>query len=180
LVIAIDGAASITVNMKNEQPFAASLKIKTAEGDFTAHYSSTGLAQLDFPDRLVQIAPRPTANAQINQWHQLTTRAVRDILAGRGVASFPPMDLSIGTAFQRKVWAAMQAIPAGKTETYAAIAAVIKSPKATRAVGGACGANPIPLLVPCHRVVAAGGKLGGFSGGLHWKQKLLGREISQA
>jgi len=60
------------------------------------------------------------------------------------------------------VWEAMQAIPAGETRTYGEIAAAIGS--SARAVGGACGANPIPLVVPCHRVVASGGRLGGFMG----------------
>jgi len=70
----------------------------------------------------------------------------------------------------------MQRIPAGHTRSYGELAADIGKPKAVRAVGGACGANPIPLLVPCHRVLAAGGKIGGFSGGLDWKRKLLARE----
>lgn len=68
-----------------------------------------------------------------------------------------------GTAFQKKVWALMQAIPYGGTRAYADLARDLKS--AARAVGGACGANPIPVIIPCHRVLAAGGKMGGFSGG---------------
>lgn len=64
----------------------------------------------------------------------------------------------------------------GGTQSYGEIAKSIGKPKAVRAVGGACGANPIPLLVPCHRVLAANGKIGGFSGGLGWKEKLLARE----
>lgn len=67
-----------------------------------------------------------------------------------------------GTRHQLAVWEAMQAIPAGETRTYGEIATAIGS--SARAVGGACGANPIPLVVPCHRVVASGGRLGGFMG----------------
>lgn len=80
-----------------------------------------------------------------------------------------------GTAFQRKVWEAMQAIPFGDVKTYGAIAKEIGS--AARAVGMACGANPIPVLIPCHRVVA-GNSLGGYSGegGLGTKQHLLEHE----
>jgi O-6-methylguanine DNA methyltransferase len=74
------------------------------------------------------------------------------------------------------VWAALQKIEPGDTWSYAEVASAIGSPKATRAVGRACGANPIPLLIPCHRVLASGGKLGGFSGGLDWKQLLLAAE----
>jgi O-6-methylguanine DNA methyltransferase len=70
----------------------------------------------------------------------------------------------------------MLRIAPGQTKTYAQIAAEVGKPDATRATGTACGANPIPVLVPCHRVVAANGKLGGFSGGLEWKRRLLGRE----
>lgn len=72
----------------------------------------------------------------------------------------------------------MRAIPFGETVSYQAIALSINNPKACRAVGGACGANPIPVLVPCHRVLAANQRLGGFSGGLDWKIKLLKREGS--
>jgi len=85
------------------------------------------------------------------------------------------MDL-VGTVFQKKVWNALRKISPGKTKSYGEIAQAIGKPKAVRAVGGACGANPIPVLVPCHRVLAANHKLGGFSGGLDWKRKLLARE----
>ena len=70
----------------------------------------------------------------------------------------------------------MLKISIGKTKSYGEIAAAIGNPKAVRAVGGACGANPVPVLVPCHRVLAANKKLGGFSGGLDWKRSLLKRE----
>jgi O-6-methylguanine DNA methyltransferase len=162
--------------MKKKPAFAATLNIKTDEGDFVARYSSAGLARLDFPTAKTTGATTGPATHAVTRWHKLTTRAVRQALQGRPTAAPPPMDLSSGTAFQRRVWAALQAIPAGKTETYARLAATLKNPKAARAVGGACGANPVPLLIPCHRVVAAHGGLGGFSGGLHWKRKLLGRE----
>jgi O-6-methylguanine DNA methyltransferase len=70
----------------------------------------------------------------------------------------------------------MLRITPGQTKTYEQIATEVGKADATRATGAACGANPIPVLVPCHRVVAANGKLGGFSGGLEWKRRLLGRE----
>ena len=154
--------------MKNKQAIIATLKIKTDEGDFLARYSSAGLAGLDFPAAKSQRATTAPAGQPVARWHELTTRAVLQALQGRTMAATPPVDLSCGTPFQRKVWAALQSIPAGKTETYADLAASLKKPKAARAVGGACGANPIPLLIPCHRVVAAHGGLGGFSGGLHF------------
>ena len=81
-----------------------------------------------------------------------------------------------GTPFRRRVWQAMQAIPYGQTRSYGDLARALDS--APRAVGGACGANPIPLVIPCHRVVGAGGALGGFSGGAgcDTKRQLLALE----
>ena len=81
-----------------------------------------------------------------------------------------------GTEFQKSVWRQLQKIASGKTKSYGEIAEAIGKPKAVRAVGGACGANPIPVLVPCHRVLAANKKIGGFSGALEWKRNLLNRE----
>lgn len=78
-----------------------------------------------------------------------------------------------GTPFQQKVWQALRAIPYGKTAAYGEIAAAIGSPGAARAVGMANNRNPIAIIIPCHRVVGSGGSLGGYSGGLHIKQRLL-------
>jgi O-6-methylguanine DNA methyltransferase len=64
-------------------------------------------------------------------------------------------------------------IPAGRTRGYGELARAVRRPKAARAIGSACGANPIPVLIPCHRVIGASGSLTGFSGGMHWKVKLL-------
>jgi methylated-DNA-[protein]-cysteine S-methyltransferase len=80
-----------------------------------------------------------------------------------------------GTAFQRSVWEADRRIPYGQTRTYADVARAIGKPSAVRAVGGANGKNPVPLLVPCHRIVARNG-IGGFTGGLHHKRRLLALE----
>lgn len=83
--------------------------------------------------------------------------------------------LLVGTDFQHRVWAALLDIPAGQTVTYGELAARIGKPKAARAVGTALGANPVPLLVPCHRVLASNG-LGGYTGGLDVKKRLLAAE----
>ena len=109
-------------------------------------------------------------------WHYLTSTAVEKILGGQTPTELPPLDLSCGTEFQLSVWKSLLKIKPGRTQSYGEIAKSIGKPKAVRAVGGACGANPIPLLVPCHRVLAANRKIGGFSGGLGWKEKLLLRE----
>lgn len=81
-----------------------------------------------------------------------------------------------GTAFQLSVWEQLRRIPFGETRTYAQIATAVGNPKACRAVGLANGANPIGLIVPCHRVIGANGTLTGFSGGMHIKQILLRHE----
>lgn len=81
-----------------------------------------------------------------------------------------------GTPFQKSVWAAMSKIPYGKTKSYAEIARAIKKPKAIRAVGSACGKNPLLITVPCHRVVGSHGGLGGFSAGIKNKKLLLAHE----
>lgn len=81
-----------------------------------------------------------------------------------------------GTAFQQRVWAALRAIPYGETRTYGELAAAIDSPNASRAVGMANHRNPIPIIIPCHRVIGANGTLTGYAGGLEIKQKLLALE----
>jgi methylated-DNA-[protein]-cysteine S-methyltransferase len=83
-----------------------------------------------------------------------------------------PLDLR-GTPFRQRVWQALQQIPFGETCSYADIAALIGQPSAVRAVGGALGANPVPLVVPCHRVIGKNGTLTGFGGGLPRKRQLL-------
>lgn len=82
-----------------------------------------------------------------------------------------------GTPFQNKVWAQLLKIPYGKTVSYKHIAQKIKNPQAVRAVGRANGLNPVPIIIPCHRVVNNDGGLGGYSGGIETKQRLLDLEM---
>jgi len=84
-----------------------------------------------------------------------------------------------GTDFQKKVWAALRSIPYGKTVSYQTLAETIGFPTAVRAVGAANGANPIPIVIPCHRVIGKDGSLTGFGGGLGLKKKLLELESQQ-
>ena len=88
-----------------------------------------------------------------------------------------PLDIR-GTAFQRRVWQALQAIPAGATASYAEIAARIGSPKAVRAVAQACAANGLAVAIPCHRVVRTDGRLSGYRWGVERKRALLAREAT--
>jgi len=87
-----------------------------------------------------------------------------------------PLDLRKGTSFDRSVWRAIDTIAFGESLSYSQIAAKVNSARASRAVGGACGRNPVPILIPCHRVIRSGGKLGGYSGGLRIKRALLDLE----
>ena len=149
-------------------------------GTFVAHFSQRGLARLEFPPgetarkkNQTQREPTSALPPEIRRWHRLTEQALNLILAANSPTVMPPLDISSGSDFQQAVWKAMLRIPLGATKSYADIARDIRKPKATRAVGNACGANPIPVLIPCHRVVASGGGLGGFSGDIHWKKSQL-------
>jgi len=95
---------------------------------------------------------------------------------GKPVRFNIPLDLTAGTKFQQAVWRALLKIPRGETRSYGWVAKQIGKPRATRAVGSACGANPVPIIVPCHRVIAGDGSLGGFGGGLALKRRLLALE----
>ena len=169
------------------------LPIATGDGEFIVRYSGKGLAELSFPKQssrrrrgdeslispaagaLVRDSSRRLPLMKIRRWHRTTSAALKAILAGRKPKAFPPLDAR-GTAFQKSVWRVMQNIPLGKTKSYGEVASAIGNPKAVRAVGSACGANPLPVLVPCHRILATNHKLGGFGGGLDWKRSLLKRE----
>jgi O-6-methylguanine DNA methyltransferase len=156
------------------------LPVSTRDGQFIARYSEKGLAELNFPEvgtpRCGVRTSQRDVPAKIRSWHIATAAALKAVLAGRAVKTLPPLDWSGKTEFQKSVWRALRKIRPGQTKSYGEIARAIGNPKAVRAVGGACGANPIPVLVPCHRVLAANGKIGGFSGGLDWKRELLKRE----
>ena len=103
-------------------------------------------------------------------------RAFEDYFAGDLAALDRVPVATVGTAFQRKVWAALRTIPAGETRSYGQLAAEIGEPKAMRAVGLANGQNPIAIVIPCHRVIGADGSLTGFGGGLPRKRWLLSHE----
>lgn len=161
---------------RQDAPTLRRVPIRSGAGLFIAHFSDQGLAGLNFP----ATSPETSGCSKVGEvsnavkdWADLARESVIAVLSGQPPRLLPPLDLRAGTEFQQQVWAALQGIDLGQTKTYGEIAAEIGSPKATRAVGRACGANPIPLLIPCHRVLASGGKLGGFSGGLSWKTRLL-------
>ncbi|UCG86388.1 MAG: methylated-DNA--[protein]-cysteine S-methyltransferase [Gemmatimonadota bacterium] len=117
---------------------------------------------------------RPRGRSQ-----QRVARELKQYLMGeRKEFTFPIR--AAGSEFSQRVWRAVQAIPYGETITYGELARRIGNRKAVRAVGTANGRNPLPLVIPCHRVVAAGGKLGGYGGGLQLKHRLLALEAANS
>ncbi|MFZ4540801.1 MAG: methylated-DNA--[protein]-cysteine S-methyltransferase [Rickettsiales bacterium] len=123
--------------------------------------------------------PKPTL-MELDAFFGGTARAI-DAYLKNGDRLRIPYDLADGTALQRAVWLAIAKIPYGETISYITLAERVGFPRAVRAVASACGANPVPLAIPCHRVVAKDGTLGGFSlGGLEVKDKLLKIEAPRA
>ncbi|HPD15942.1 MAG TPA: methylated-DNA--[protein]-cysteine S-methyltransferase [Planctomycetota bacterium] len=111
--------------------------------------------------------------------HDWARQLVRELAAYfRGEASrfLTPLDLSSATPFQRKVWEELRRVPFGTTLSYGELARRVGAPRAARAVGQAVGDNPIPIVIPCHRVIRSNGDLGGFSAGLEIKRWLLRHE----
>ena len=105
----------------------------------------------------------------------LAAAELREYFAGRRRSFSFPFRL-IGTPFQREVWTALGSIPFGETVSYRELAEIVGRPNAFRAVGQANGANPIPIALPCHRVIAADGSIGGYGGGVAMKRALLAFE----
>lgn len=146
--------------------------------------SEKGLAYLGLPRSggrgfagwLSRAAPGAQRNAAFAP-NREAIRQVLEYLDGKRTDFDVPLDLR-GTPFQQTVWRALLAIPYGETRSYADVARSVGKPDAVRAVGTANGANPVPLIVPCHRVIQSGGKLGGYGGGLDLKRRLLAMEQS--
>lgn len=107
-----------------------------------------------------------------------TVKQLKRYFSGQAVSFTVPLDMD-GTAFQKKVWAELCKIPYGETRSYRDIAKRIRNPRAVRAVGSANGKNPICIVVPCHRVIAADGSIGGYTGGLDLKRQLLKIEMKR-
>ena len=136
-----------------------------------------GLKRLEFPRRGKRVRPEPDWQKSPRELHKVTQQ-LREYFAGERTR----FDLKLapeGTAFQRQVWKALRTIPYGKTISYGELAGKIGNPKAVRAVGGANGKNPIPIVIPCHRVIGADGSLTGFGGGLETKVALLALETGR-
>ena len=136
----------------------------------------------DDPDALVTDLQRRFARAVLLASDAECLQRIAPLMGSPdtvGVAKALPLDLR-GTAFQQRVWHALLEIPAGRTASYTDIAQRIGSPRSVRAVAQACGANPVAVVVPCHRVVAKDGALTGYRWGVQRKHALLEREAAQA
>lgn len=136
--------------------------LKFAEGD----YEKTAEEELERLGFEIHRDPEKTAKAR---------EQLDEYVAGERRAFDLPLSF-IGSEWQKAVWGALTRIPYGETRSYGEIAAMIGHPKAARAVGRANATNRIPLVVPCHRVIGANGKLTGFAGGMHLKTRLLEHE----
>lgn len=154
--------------------------MQTPVGPITVCCSEKGLLRLE--RRPVAKGKGWAARFEFVESREKTRQAVQEIeeyFAGKRREFTVPLDLR-GTEFQRKVWAALQRIPYGETRSYGDIAREIGKPRAFRAVGMANHWNPVSIIVPCHRVVASGGGLCGYGGGLPMKQFLLDLERGTA
>lgn len=125
----------------------------------------------------ISFCEKPLNNLVENAFEEEVIRQLDEYFAGKSQEFDLPF-FATGTPFQLMVWEQLLKIPYGKTISYGQMARLIDRPKAARAVGNALGANPISILIPCHRVIATNGTLGGFGGGLRVKQYLLDLEKS--
>ena len=145
--------------------------------------SAKGLLGTTLPQRSAQEACQLLGDS-VNQatcsprWFDNLMERLKVYFSGHRTTFPDKLDLSRATHFQREVWEITRLIPYGETRSYAWVAEQIKKPKAVRAVGQALAKNPLPIIIPCHRVVASDGKLGGFSGGMKMKRYLLSLEAS--
>jgi methylated-DNA-[protein]-cysteine S-methyltransferase len=169
--------------MKSKQklqnnPVRNVLVVASPVGKLRLVASDKGLVAIDVRNNAGQVV---TANDSSAQAILLKTKKqLEQYFAGKRTSFDIALDL-VGTEFQVQAWRALCRIPFGKTISYGQQAASIKKPKAFRAVGSANGKNPIPIIVPCHRVVAGDGSLGGYSLGLKMKKQLLALEsVSEA
>ena len=161
--------------------------LDTPIGRMLAVASDAGLHALEFVDH-PDLPPTEAAAAVVARRpvrlgdHPVLSAAATQLLeyfAGRRRDFDLPLELR-GTPFRLRVWQALRRIPFGATSTYARLALDVGSPSAVRAVGGANGANPVPVIVPCHRVIASDGTLCGFGGGVWRKRWLLEHERAVA
>jgi methylated-DNA-[protein]-cysteine S-methyltransferase len=148
--------------------------VQTKLGAFRVQFSPRGLSRLEFCSVRAS-APRSKQQRVASLPYNLK-RQLQQYAAGKPVRWKLSIDLSSGTTFQQRVWRVLTTIPHGETRSYGWVAKKVGNPRASRAVGAACGANLVPVIIPCHRVIAGDGSIGGFGGGLPMKRRLLALE----
>jgi len=147
-------------------------------GDLLAVRDDEGLTGLYLPSGTSAVSPRPDWTRDDTAFDDVRTQ-LEEYFAGDRREFDLPLHPT-GTPFQQRVWRALCGIPFGETASYSETAIAIGTPTAVRAVGHANGQNPIPIIVPCHRVVGANGSLTGYGGGLDAKRWLLSHEAAHA
>jgi len=148
--------------------------IDTPIGPLLLVSDGVGLVEVGLPHGGAAPPPPPDGERSKSRLHA-AARQFDEYFAGKRLSFELPLHPS-GTPFQLEVWGALLAIPYGETVSYADIARRIRRPRAVRAVGAANGANPLSIIVPCHRVIGANGSLTGYGGGLPLKRALLAHE----
>ncbi|OYY69914.1 MAG: hypothetical protein B7Y00_01165 [Sphingomonadales bacterium 17-56-6] len=153
---------------------------ETALGPMLLAATDKGICRLSFDENestLIRRFPNATLLGEGGSLSNLIAGAVSVV---HNPKQMPELPLDVGgTRFQMDVWQALRQIPAGETRTYAEIAAAVGKPDAVRAAGSANGANPVSVLIPCHRVIRSDGGLGGYAYGLERKRRLLAWESGQ-
>jgi methylated-DNA-[protein]-cysteine S-methyltransferase len=174
-----NGAVAKTYPSQTSHPIDAIsyAYLETSIGSLLLTASDSGLHSVQFPQNGHPATPDPDWQKDASLLQE-PIRQLRAYFAGQ----FETFDLALapqGTPFQQKVWVELCRIPYGETISYGELAKRIGNPNASRAVGLANGSNPIPIIIPCHRVIGSNGKLTGYGGGLPIKEKLLALERRQ-
>lgn len=157
-------------------PHPSALRIDSPLGPITLLASELGLCGLWFDGQKHSPCDSRRQHWPIDPHHAVLNSAAAHLQACFKGPNGPwggPLDLSAGTPFQQSVWQALRRIPSGQSLSYGELAERVGRPRAMRAVGAAVGRNPVSIIVPCHRVLGAGGQLTGYAGGLWRKQALL-------
>lgn len=145
-------------------------------GDVWVARTSSGICRIEFGKNRSQFISKLPSRIDWSEGKGELKQIIDELkrfAAGEKTTFSSKLDIVSGTPFQKRVWKKISTIPWGETRSYAWLARAIGKPRAFRAVANACGANPLPIIIPCHRVIASDGTIGGFSSGLNLKTRLL-------
>ncbi len=169
--------------MKTKRVEVAQARISAPPGKIWILATDAGLREIRLSEREApsrsEMRSRGWKKVRRPRWTDPMKKALEAYFRGTDRTLDLPLDLAVGTPFERKVWEAARKIPYGASFSYEEVARMAGHPRASRAAGNALGANPVPIVVPCHRVIHADRSIGGFSSGLTWKRFLLELERGQ-